>query len=109
MPPPAMPASVLNVMPPGVMLVSSRLTTITPLASGISITMHSKQPQAVIGVSMMEYIVTFSTDSLRVRVDVLVGAASSSPSSGRARLPLRIGWLGPVGLISNDALQSSQL
>jgi len=40
-----MPASVLKVMPAGVMLVSSRLTTITPFASGMSMTMHSKQPQ----------------------------------------------------------------
>ena len=62
-PPPATPASVLNVMPAGVMLVSSRLTTITPFASGISITMHSKQPQAVIGFSMMEYIATSCTTS----------------------------------------------
>ncbi len=36
-------------MPPGVMLGSSRETIITPLASGMSITMHSKQPQTVIG------------------------------------------------------------
>ena len=43
------------------MLVSSRLTTITPLASGISITMHSKQPQAVIGLFMIEYIETSCT------------------------------------------------
>ena len=48
-------------MPAGVMLVSSRLTTITPFASGINITMHSKHPHAVIGFSMMEYIATSST------------------------------------------------
>ena len=45
-----MPASVEKVMPAGVMLGSSRETTITPLASGMTIMMHSKQPQAVIGV-----------------------------------------------------------
>ena len=47
-------ANVEKVMPVGVTLVSSRLTIITPLASGITIAMHSKQPQAVIGFSMME-------------------------------------------------------
>ncbi len=51
-----MPASVLKVMPAGVMLVSSRLTTMMPLASGMTMAMHSKQPQAVMGFSMMEYI-----------------------------------------------------
>ncbi len=56
-----MPARVEKVMPAGVMLVSSRLTTITPLASGMTMTMHSKQPQAVIGFSMMEYIETSCT------------------------------------------------
>ena len=44
-PPPAMPASVEKVMPAGVMLGSSRLSTMMPLASGITIAMHSKQPQ----------------------------------------------------------------
>ena len=61
MPPPAIPANVLNVIPEGVMLASSRFTTITPFASGISITIHSKQPQAVMGFSIMEYIATSLT------------------------------------------------
>ena len=51
----------LKVIPAGVMLVSSRLTTITPFASGTSMTIHSKQPQAVMGFSMMEYMATSST------------------------------------------------
>ena len=43
-----------KVMPAGVMLVSSRLTIMTPFASGTTMAMHSKQPQAVMGFSMME-------------------------------------------------------
>ena len=53
-PPPAVPARVEKVMPQGVMLGSSRLTIITPLASGTSIMMHSKQPQEVMGASITE-------------------------------------------------------
>ena len=48
-------------MPAGVMLGSSRLTTMMPLASGMTMAMHSKQPQAVMGFSMMEYIETSCT------------------------------------------------
>ena len=54
MPPPAVPASVEKVMPQGVMLGSSRVTIMTPLASGTMTMMHSKQPHEVIGASMME-------------------------------------------------------
>ena len=60
-PPPATPARVEKVMPAGVMLGSSRETTMTPLASGMTMTMHSKQPQAVMGSCMIEYRATFST------------------------------------------------
>ena len=61
MPPPHIPAKVEKVIPAGVMPVSSRLTIIKPLASGMIIMMHSKQPQAVMGFSMMEYMATCST------------------------------------------------
>ena len=33
----------------------------------------------------------------------------NSPFTGSRQVPLGTGWFGPVGLISNDALQSSQL
>ena len=56
-----MPARVEKVMPAGVMLGSSRLTTMKPLHSGRIIMMHSKQPQEVMGCSMIEYMVTVST------------------------------------------------
>ena len=49
-----MPASVEKVMPQGVMLGSSRETIMKPLASGTMTMMHSKQPQEVIGASMIE-------------------------------------------------------
>ncbi len=62
MPPPHMPARVEKVIPAGVMLGSSRETIMKPLASGMTIMMHSKQPQAVIGFSMAEYIATSCTD-----------------------------------------------
>ena len=65
-PPPAMPASVEKVMPTGVMLRSSRETTIMPLASGTTMAMHSKQPHAVIGSCIIEYMVTRSTVWLEV-------------------------------------------
>ena len=39
----------------------SRLTTMKPLDIGSMPEMHSKQPQEVIGSSMMEYSVTSST------------------------------------------------
>ena len=41
-------------MPMGVIPVKSRSTIITPLASGTTAAMHSKQPQEVIGSSMIE-------------------------------------------------------
>ena len=49
-------------MPAGVMPDPRAMTIITPLASGMTIMIHSKQPQAVIGFSMIEYMETFSTD-----------------------------------------------
>src|SRR5512145_1873886 len=103
-----MPARVLKVIPAGVIEVSSRLTIITPLASGISITMHSKQPQAVIGFSIIEYIVT----SLTTPCDPIAAYSLvplQYPLSGSITRPNLIGWFGPVGLMLNEALQSSQL
>ena len=53
-PPPVMFANVENFMPAGVSPVYSRLTIMTPLASGSNATMASKQPQLVIGCSSSE-------------------------------------------------------
>ena len=50
-PPPATDARSPKLIPQGVAPWCSRLTTITPLAIGRTATMHSKQPQLVIGAS----------------------------------------------------------
>ena len=60
-PPPVMEASSEKLMPMGVMPTCSRLTMTTPLDRGSMPQMHSKQPQEVIGSSMMEYSVTCSS------------------------------------------------
>ena len=65
-------ASSPNVMPAGVMPAYSRLTTMKPLDIGSMPEMHSKQPQEVIGSSMMEYSVTSSTAPVRRVLDGLV-------------------------------------
>ena len=68
-------------MPAGVMLGSSRLTIMKPLHRGMIIMMHSKQPQEVMGYSMIEYMVTFSTAPweawLHKVVDVVKDAVST--------------------------------
>lgn len=52
-PPPTEPASELKVIPTGVSPRNSRLTIMTPLHSGTYATIASKQPQEVIGRSIM--------------------------------------------------------
>ena len=47
------PANVENFIPLGVIPGYSRLTIITPFADGTSATIHSKQPQEVIGSSII--------------------------------------------------------
>src|SRR3990172_7931772 len=59
-PPPTVPARVENFIPMGVMPVKPRFTIITPFASGTMAMMHSKQPQEVIGASMMLYALKYS-------------------------------------------------
>ena len=45
----------------------SRLTTITPLVSGATPMMHSKQPQEVMGDCIIEYRLSCSTVLFEVR------------------------------------------
>ena len=49
------------IMPQGVIPEKSRLTIITPLTSGMTAMIHSKQPQEVWGESISEYMLIFST------------------------------------------------
>ena len=48
-PPPMVPARVVNRMPQGVSPLYSRLTIITPLQRGATAAMHSQHPHVVIG------------------------------------------------------------
>ncbi len=53
-PPPTVPARVENFIPTGVISVNSRWTVMMPLHMGRMHDMHSKQPQEVMGSSIME-------------------------------------------------------
>ena len=99
MPPPTNPASVLKVMPRGVMSGYSRLTTTTPLASGATPMMHSKQPHEVMGAVIIEYRLTCSTVLLEVAYTNAL-MFSKMPSASSMAAPFSMGWLGPLGLIS---------
>ena len=60
-PPPVMEAISENVMPSGVMPAYSRIVMTTPMLTGSTPQMHSKQPQDVIGSWNREYSVTCSS------------------------------------------------
>src|SRR5512138_2327380 len=80
----------------------------TAFDMGRSTVMASKQPQEVIGSLMSEYALNeviaswefFRTNSL---------TPTHWPSVSSMTSPFLMGWLGPVGVISNAALPSSQL
>ena len=60
-PPPVIEAISENVIPKGVIPVCSRFPITTPLENGSIPHIHSKHPQLVIGSSIIEYNVTFSS------------------------------------------------
>ena len=79
-----------------------------PLVLGRIALMHSKQPQEVIGSLIMLYALKRSS----ARLDLVCTNSltfSHCPSFSSTVRPFSIGWLGPVGLISNAARPSSQL
>ena len=59
-PPPTVPARVENFIPHGVISGYSRFTIIIPFVDGSNADIHSKQPQLVIGSTIIEYALILS-------------------------------------------------
>ena len=107
-PPPVIEASSPKVIPTGVTLANSLLTTTNPFASGIIPQIHSKHPQEVIGSSSIEYNVTDSTAPWDIWFTVSF-TEFHTPVLSSKHSPFSIGWQGPVGSSSLVALASNQL
>ena len=91
-PPPATPARVEKVMPAGVMLGSSRETTITPFASGMTIDDALEATAGRHGVLHDGVQGDALHGLVRVLVGELVGPLPHADSPGRGRCPS--GWAG---------------
>ena len=95
-------------MPRGVMPACSRFTITTPLEKGSMPQMHSKQPQEVMGSSMIEYRVTLSRAPWLYLFTASL-TSSQRPTFSSMTLFLGTIWQGPEGSSSLVALASSQL
>src|SRR3989338_1770637 len=107
-PPPTEPANVVNFIPQGVIPENPRFTTIKPFTSGKTAKIHSKHPQLVVGVSIIEYKLNFSTALLDL-LKIYSLTPSHSPLCALRHFPIGTGSLPPVGFISDAAFPSSQL
>ena len=93
------PARVEKLMPAGVSPLNSRFTTKNPFTSGSITTMHSKQPQQVMGYSMTLYREQRSTSPWEAFLTKRF-TPSNSPRIVSISFPFSTGWFAPDGAIS---------